>query len=707
MTVTNSGNIGIGTTSPVATLTASSTSSSVATAVFDQRGTGGLLTLQSSGVDKFVVANNGGLTIKGLDNSIVKTTSSDFAGGTVGSNLVNENGILEISDGTVPNSLKGTITTGGATLTSSINSGALAIARADGKYLILRGGGTTGMDVYDSVAGTFTASSQVTNGIISGGAQAFPRPGGGYRIVHGGVITTTSLIDPQGNVIVGSSATAAAASATGTVAFKRPDGRYIFTNGGAATTQLYDPVADTFIAGPAFGATAAKGSLVLPVASSTTGYAALFVVGGTNISTTRIYTSANGSAAGVNAAGAFAAGPDLGTGCEINGNGSVAIARQDGKYLVLSKANASSLYDPVVNTFTCRTSNGPGTALGDGAHAIPLQNGTFLVIVGGGSGDSYIYNPSTDAFTAQGTALGAISVGSMSILKQDGTWQILVGAGTATNNYDTGLVMGGNSTTRYTSEDISSSYLNEASTLRWLADLQAPMIGNVNATTSIRILIRTATNSGDCTTPLNNAIDKELMNSGDFIRASSTDNCIRITANFARPTPKKIFDDRGVFSGTGSGNCTLLNTSLSDGMRVIAVSGNVTSSAVTTDDKVTTGSRVYLFSPLVEQYDGWAKVNANGVDYPIAGPGTAPAAGQPYSTSGQNHTALNRFDIVIPSLPIADGSSITIKLFKADPNSYGQGTANATVNNPNVPPYIVQKTFKYYSSLTLPALAQW
>jgi hypothetical protein len=138
-------------------------------------------------------------------------------------------------------------------------------------------------------------------------------------------------------------------------------------------------------------------------------------------------------------------------------------------------------------------------------------------------------------------------------------------------------------------------------------------------------------------------------------------------------------------------------------MRVIAVSGNVTSSAVTTDDKVTTGSRVYLFSPLVEQYDGWAKVNANGVDYPIAGPGTAPAAGQPYSTSGQNHTALNRFDIVIPSLPIADGSSITIKLFKADPNSYGQGTANATVNNPNVPPYIVQKTFKYYSSLTLPA----
>lgn len=140
--------------------------------------------------------------------------------------------------------------------------------------------------------------------------------------------------------------------------------------------------------------------------------------------------------------------------------------------------------------------------------------------------------------------------------------------------------------------------------------------------------------------------------------------------------------------GTGSGNCTILPNNLSDGMRVIAVSGDINTASVMTDNKVTAGTRVYMFSPIVEEYDGWSKVSVNGVDYPIAGPGTTPVAGQPYSTSGQNHTALNRFDVVIPSLPVPDGSDLVIKLFK--------------MNGSNTP-YIVQKTFKYYSSLTLPA----
>lgn len=139
--------------------------------------------------------------------------------------------------------------------------------------------------------------------------------------------------------------------------------------------------------------------------------------------------------------------------------------------------------------------------------------------------------------------------------------------------------------------------------------------------------------------------------------------------------------------GTGSGNCTILPGPLSDGMRIVAVSGTLNSSVVMTDDKVNAGTSIYMFSPIVESYDGWAKVSVNGVDYPIAGPGTAPAGGLPYSTSGQNHTALNRFDIVVPNLPVADGSPMTIKLFKADTSQT---------------PYTVQKTFKYHSSLTLP-----
>ena len=550
--ITKGGNFGIGTTSPIAMISASSTSAN-ALAVFDQRGTGGLLTLQSGGVDKFVVANNGGLTIKGLDNSssTVKTTSADFAKGTVGSSLVNSNGSLEMSDGTVPNSYTGTINTSGASLSARINSGAMAIARADGKFLILRGGGTTGMDIYDPISNTFSNSPQVLNGNLGGGGIAFPRPGGTYRVVHGNGLTTTSLIDPKGHAAVGASV-AATAVATGTVAFKRPDGRYIFSNGGTAvTTQIYDPVADTFAAGPSMTTgTTGQGSLVIPMASSTTGYGALFIIGGASAATQQ-YISSNGAVAGVNAGGSFAVGPVLPTNCEINGAGSVAIRRPQGDYLILSKANVSVLYDPVLNAFSTCRNVGPGTALGNGAHAIPLQNGTFLVIVGGGSTESYIYNPNSDTFTLHGTPLTTVNVGALSFMEPDGTWIILVGNSATTNIYDTGLPMTGVAT-RYTTEDIYNPALNQASTLKWIADIQGQMVGNPNASSSIQFLVRTATYGSDCTTALNAATDKEILNSGDLIRPASTDNCIRITVNFNRPMPKKLIDERGVYFGNSS-----------------------------------------------------------------------------------------------------------------------------------------------------------
>ncbi len=546
------GNVGIGTTSSIATIAASSTSAN-ALAVFDQRGTGGLLTLQSGGVDKFVVANNGGLTIKGLDNSssTVKTTSADFAKGTVGSSLVNSNGSLEMSDGTVPNSYTGTIDTNGASLSARINSGAMAIARADGKFLILRGGGTTGMDIYDPVTNTFSNSPQVLNGNLGGGGIAFPRPGGRYRVIHGNGLTTTSLIDPQGHATVAASV-GITAVATGTVAFKRPDGRYIFSNGGTAvTTQIYDPVADTFTAGPSMTTgTTGQGSLVIPMASSTTGYGALFIIGGASAATQQ-YISSNGSVNGVNAGGSFVVGPVLPTNCEINGAGSVAIRRPQGDYLILSKANVSVLYDPVLNAFSTCRNTGPGTALGNGAHAIPLQNGTFLIIIGGGSTESYIYNPNSDTFTLHDTSLTAVNVGALSFMKPDGTWQILVGNSATTNTYDTGLPMTGIAT-RYTTEDIYNPALNQASTLKWLADIQGQMVGNPNASSSIQFFVRTATYGSDCTTALDAATDKEILNSGDLIRPASTDNCIRITVNFNRPMPKRVIDERGVFYGNSS-----------------------------------------------------------------------------------------------------------------------------------------------------------
>lgn len=145
----------------------------------------------------------------------------------------------------------------------------------------------------------------------------------------------------------------------------------------------------------------------------------------------------------------------------------------------------------------------------------------------------------------------------------------------------------------------------------------------------------------------------------------------------------------GPTPGTGGGNCSIVGTPLSDGMTVVATVGNLNNAVPVTDSKVTAGASIYMFSPIVEQYDGWAKVSVNGVDYPVAGPGTPPVGSLPYSTSGQNHSAFNRFDIIVPNLPVTDGSDMTIKLFRM---------------NGDQTPYIVKKTFKYHSSLT-PALS--
>ena len=207
--------------------------------------TGNLLQLQKNGTDRVVVANNGGVTINGSDSSIVRQTVADFALGTVGSSLSNASDGLSLSDtvaGGIPNSGKGTITTGAPTTTAAIGAGAFSITRPNGKYLVIRGGGTNGMDIYDSTTETFTNSPQTLTGVAGVGAIALPRPGGLYRVLHGGGSLTSSLIDPLGAAPVGPSI-AVLSKGAGTVAFLRADGRYLITNAPTlATTQIYDPI---------------------------------------------------------------------------------------------------------------------------------------------------------------------------------------------------------------------------------------------------------------------------------------------------------------------------------------------------------------------------------------------------------------------------------------------------------------------------------
>lgn len=538
---------------PAAAQTDSSTNNSI---FINKTGaSGNIVDLQLNGTDRFVVANNGGLSINGADASIVRTTSADFSLGTVGAGLTNVNGQLELSDGTIPNSSKGTITTASQPTTSAaVAAGALTMTRADGKYFVLLGG--TATSVFDSIANTFTAGTALGTA-IGVGAQAIPRPDGRYLIVHGNAGATRTIVDPMAIIAAASDAGAnfCASSGAGGTSFKRADGKFLVVCGNSlATTAIYDPVAGTWAAGPSFttGTQSTGGlSLVRPDGQA-------LIINGGSTSTSQLYDP-NGGAVNI---GAFSAGPSLdgaqpaGT-CGINGAGSVALRRQDGKYVILSKVNVWTVYDPVANTFTCNTSGGPGTALGDGAHAIPLQNNTFLILVGGASTNSYIYTPNGDTFTLQGTATTAISTGAHSILRHDGKWQVLVGGSvTTTNLYDTGLPMS-DSTTQWTSDDISNTSLNTDSTLKWTAQLEAiySAIRNASPNTAfsaLQFFVRTAVNSAGCTTPLNSATDIEIKNSGDLIHTVSGGNCVRMTVKFNRPFPKRLIDERGTWTGNGT-----------------------------------------------------------------------------------------------------------------------------------------------------------
>jgi hypothetical protein len=500
-----------------------------------------ILRLNMAGTDRLIVDNRGGLTINGSDNSIVRTTSGDFALGTVGANLDNSNGQIELGMGVVPNNGSGTITTAGQVTTPGvIGTGAFALNRPDGKYLIIAGGASTSMQIYDSVAGTVTASGTL-NGVAGQGALALPAMNGRYRIISGASSVTTSLVDPMLGVAVGgATATALNSSASGTVAFKRTDGRYLVTNGGAGTTQIYDPVADNFVSGPALTAgTAQYGSTFIPASSSM----ALLLVATT---TTQMYNQYSGAAN----IGVFTPGPVLPTNCEMTGTGSVVIRKPNGTYLVLGKASKYTIYDPGTNTFgSCNNTNIPTVVIGEGAFTIPMQNGTFLIFPGGGSTASYVYNANTDTFGLQGTGTAsAIHAGGFALMRHDGKWQVFNGLNTInTTLVDTGLPMGGTTAEQYKTDTISTTALNAGSVLRWTAMREYPYWGR-NSTSSVRFLVRTATSTGN----LASATDHEILNSGDFIRpSSSVDTAIQVTINFSRAIPQHLIDERGSWQAMG------------------------------------------------------------------------------------------------------------------------------------------------------------
>jgi hypothetical protein len=178
-------------------------------------------------------------------------------------------------------------------------------------------------------------------------------------------------------------------------------------------------------------------------------------------------------------------------------------------------------------------------------------------------------------------------------------------------------------------------------------------------------------------------------------------------------------DEKGDDSvGSGTGNAIIVPSS--GVLKIIVLARNPNNPDIlntlvpVSDYKISPKAGILIYGPEVEEWNGWTKVSANGVDYPVAGPGSSIVInGQTISpcTSCQNHDALNFLHIVVPDLPIPDGTDVTVKLFKNLPVGPESVTTDSSgVTSMALPgidtskgSYVVSQTFKYYRNPQIPA----
>ena len=522
-----------------------STSSAFSMAVFNQLSTGGLLTLQQSGIDRFAVANSGGLTISAATSDVVKTTSgtgrsTDFEYSTASlQNASSTNGYVTIADGTITGNGSLTSTT---TITSgTIGAGALAILRSDNKVVIIHGGNGTSASVWDGVSGTMTATTSST-GNVGVGAAAFKRPDGKYLLINGGATAGTSaLFDPYqlsaaaaGPAVCGGSATA-----TGTNLFATTNGVAVILCGGFTSWGTYNYSTNRYTGQTA--APSAFGDGALPVALDDGRF--LIFRGGNN-TTVFIYNPGDQTLvdAGLTAPTA------------VN-TGAVAIRRVDGKYLIIPGTSGQSfLYDPqpkpgnLNGTMGSNLGVGPTATLGRDAQAIWRQDGKFLLFIGGSSQTTNVIdvgganaNPS---FTDPGSSVQLSAVpaaGLLAFMMPDGRYGILRGGSNGMDIYDTNFITGlisqgtgAKSSSTYESECIASSDLSTESTMNWNTN---------NEQGTIIAQVRTATSPALCSS----ATYKTVLNGGNISATTTNDNQVQFKFTFTRPVPLMIAQEQGVW----------------------------------------------------------------------------------------------------------------------------------------------------------------
>ncbi|HRH93709.1 MAG TPA: hypothetical protein PKV72_04235, partial [Candidatus Peribacteria bacterium] len=267
------------------------------------------------------------------------------------------------------------------------------------------------------------------------GTVVMKRPDDKYVILpgsqNGGGAGAAVLYDPNANSLASMTAVPAVRASTGALAFKRPDGKFfVVLGGGSKTTSIYDPVANTFTAGPNMTSFVGEGAapIILPNGN------VLIMHGGFQRSTTIYNPFTNTTASGA-----------LTT--VVIGRGSIVIPRPDGRYFIVPGTSTQAcalqtvtmLYDPYNMRFVNDSAAPITTGTGPGAFAFERADHLWVIIKGGGTAATCagvtatnIYNPFTNRMLVGATLAAATRHGAQAMPRPDGTWLITNGGALTT-----------------------------------------------------------------------------------------------------------------------------------------------------------------------------------------------------------------------------------------------------------------------------------
>jgi hypothetical protein len=309
-----------------------------------------------------------------------------------------------------------------APLVTATASTTLVMKRPDGKWIIIASNATPNAQVYDEATQTFTANTTVPTTQIAIGAIAFKRPDGKFLIVtaSGVASSTTNIYDPIANTFTAgpnlASQTGTTGAGEGASAIALPNGRVLIMHGGGTSaSSIYDPVNNSMTVGPqALSAattvtTVGAGSLWIPRQNGTY----LFLPG--------MATTIQPSPAG---------------------NACAAVR------------TTTNIFNPYTMRFSFTGAPAQTTGgTGPGAFAFQRKDGQWVIVKGGatavscaGVNTTQIYNPLSNTALLAGPTLvgGGAGPGAHALPRPDGSWLIVLGMNTMATSSNPTYVGGGN-----------------------------------------------------------------------------------------------------------------------------------------------------------------------------------------------------------------------------------------------------------------------